>query len=399
MSKLLLLGIDLGPINSTYNITEVETEKILRWGFIPVVENNKQTYETICSCFMKSLDNLKLLSKITGYTNHKITVIIELQLKKNPKTIVMSGQALMYFTIQKQKHFDSNYEIEKIKCYHASNKLLYYEPLPGDPVIKTDYADSHYRNKRIAIQQCPIILKRKKETEWLTFFEGCKKKDDLADAYLMILAYIKFEIRKEKRNKTVSSATIPDSNPIPDHIMAAPTESAESASTALTTESAESAESATAPKARSAPPKPLSIQLSTNGQPVVKKRKKQSPTSLENLKNSKSSKRCIKPGDPIPNKPGFIMGNKKIPVKADGKVGLEILQRIKEEKESKEAKKALEAKESKESKTSSKDFKQYPDLKPGDPIPNKAGFIMGNKKVPVKANGKIGLKILEGLKN
>jgi hypothetical protein len=39
----------------------------------------------------------------------------------------------------------------------------------------------------------------------------------------------------------------------------------------------------------------------------------------------------------------------------------------------------------------------YAELKPGDPIPDQEGFIMGEKKKKVKATGAAGVKILKGL--
>lgn len=305
-----VLGMDLGQINSTFALVDSKTEKLLKWCLIPIVENNKQTNEVICTKLKKSMDKINILEKVPGYgpEQQNASVVIELQPRCNGKTVLMAGQAQMYFVIQKELNNENTDHIDKIIGYHASNKLKYYEPMEGDPPIKTDYKDPHYRNKQIAKQHCAILLKRKGELEWLDFYNKCKKKDDLADAYLMALAYIKFVIKKEK--KTGINYPIED------------TDATDAKYDKNVEKDAEPAGPAVKKKKKS-----------------KKMTKKTIPTPAESaesaeVKDPKETKVKIKsfvqysdlkPGSEIPNKPGYIMGLKKLPVKADGKIGLEVL--------------------------------------------------------------------------
>jgi hypothetical protein len=223
----LLLSIDLGQVNSSYALIDIDTERIIKWSLIHFVDNNKQTYEKVCTNMMLEFDKLELtkrpethkgpagrscpvpgpLAGTESVTDQivptvqedpvsSITIIIELQPKCNVKTTVMAGQVQMYFVMQKYKNLADHYPIKKIIGYHAGNKLKYYVPIAGDPVIKTDYKNKHYKNKQIAKQHAAIILKRKESEHWINHYASEKKKDDLADSYLMALAYIKFEIKK-----------------------------------------------------------------------------------------------------------------------------------------------------------------------------------------------------------
>ena len=104
----LLLSIDLGPVNSSYTLMDINTERIIKWSLIHFVDNNKQTYEKVCTNMMLEFDKLEL-TKIpiadsqVSPTISTITIIIELQPKCNVKTTVMAGQMQMYFVIHKHK--------------------------------------------------------------------------------------------------------------------------------------------------------------------------------------------------------------------------------------------------------------------------------------------------------
>ena len=50
--------------------------------------------------------------------------------------------------------------------------------------------DKYRRNKITAIEHCKKMLENNNELDFLTKFEGHKKKDDLADAYLMCQYFI-----------------------------------------------------------------------------------------------------------------------------------------------------------------------------------------------------------------
>lgn len=206
----LVLGFDLGVINCSYCIMNDKYE-IIDWNLIDVVENDKQTYEKICHNLMISLDKLNLINKekYPGYDS--MDIITELQHKINNKTIVMTGHFQMYYVRVKNNNVPDNYNINKVITYHAKNKLLFYVPMEGDPPIKTDYASVHYRNKKVGMQICEIMLKRNNEEKFLEFYNNQKKKDDLADSYLMTYAYMlaknNNELDKESKKTTKKKTT------------------------------------------------------------------------------------------------------------------------------------------------------------------------------------------------
>ena len=199
----MLLSIDLGMINSTATLMVINTRKIVRWTPIKILDKAKNpSFEIASKNLMNSLNELELTKKLENSENdiHDVIIVIELQPGRNAKTIFLSGQMFMYFTILKSSESDdpeySNYyyRISKIITYHAKNKLNVYRPLPGDPEIKITRKDAYAANKQQSIQHAKILLKRY-DPDWIPFFDSFKKKDDLSDSYLMGLAYIEFVIR------------------------------------------------------------------------------------------------------------------------------------------------------------------------------------------------------------
>jgi hypothetical protein len=319
---LFVLGVDLGEISSTYGLVNAADEQLIDGDYIPIVKNNKQCHEVVCTALKKSLDAMQILSttKTNKYGNenerHYIIIVIEFQPRVNNKTIILFGEFFMYFVMEKEKNFITNNYIEKIIGYHAGNKLLYYKKEEGDPEIKTDYASKHYANKKIAIQQFSIILKRQGTPELIERFNKLKKRDDLADAFLMALAYIRFEIKKEEKPSRIV-LKLKSSKPV----------------------------------------KRKTTKTTTKITPTTKKPTTKKPTTKKTTNASQSQSQS------------------QLNSEAD----------------------TLEKEDSNEKKKESKHFTQYSNLKVGDPIPNKEGYIMGRNKLPVKITGSIGKQILKEL--
>jgi len=208
-----VLTIDLGICNFSYCLMQLPSEKIIRWD-VTSIGNMKDSHEEICSKLAKKLTSLglnklsdegekveKVEGEVEGEEKEKkeirnLAVICELQPTKNIKTLVMSGQVIMYYTLEKLKNLhlgDPNYlNISKVTTYHASNKLKYYKFKEGDEPIALDHLkNGHYKNKKLSICHCKRILIQRSETVWLDFFNSNTKKDDLGDTYLSNLSYIK----------------------------------------------------------------------------------------------------------------------------------------------------------------------------------------------------------------
>jgi len=109
-------------------------------------------------------------------------VVIENQpCMKNP--IMKSIQIIIYsyFAI---RGMTDNKTTSEIVLMSASNKMKVYDGPPIELAVKSKYT----RNKKLAILHTQYILK---DVDKLAFFNTHKKKDDLADAFLQGLFYIK----------------------------------------------------------------------------------------------------------------------------------------------------------------------------------------------------------------
>lgn len=215
-----VLGIDPGSINLAYNLMNIKTKQIEKWGVIDIKDS---TYEGMAIKMSNKLDSLDLLSddslhnienkcEITkgtkktkkrkeddiytlDYQNKKgknIAIVIEFQMSKNNKTVHIVGQLFMYFTISKNKPNSMN--VIKIVTYPAKEKLKYYKPMPGDlplPERLDKIKKGHYYNKQLGIEHCRRVLVQNKEPQkTIDFFESCCKKDDLGDTCLMVCRYV-----------------------------------------------------------------------------------------------------------------------------------------------------------------------------------------------------------------
>ena len=83
-----------------------------------------------------------------------------------------------------------NKNINVIKLLNASNKLKVYKGDISNEDKKTidNIKDKYRRNKMTAILHTTLMIN---DTEKLEYFNSHKKKDDLADAYLMAKYLIK----------------------------------------------------------------------------------------------------------------------------------------------------------------------------------------------------------------
>ena len=110
-------------------------------------------------------------------------VLLELQSSLNaPKMKSISNYMASYFKIKGQREQN---RIKEIKYYKATNKLEFN-------VKNTDDNKECYRNrKKTGIENVNEYLDYKNDIENKEKFNNHKKKDDLADALLQVLSYLK----------------------------------------------------------------------------------------------------------------------------------------------------------------------------------------------------------------
>jgi hypothetical protein len=189
-----VVSFDPAPINMGHCTVDVHTLQIYQWGKFSIKDN---TNEGSCKKLVKQLDDLNPTDDIDCIVVH------EQQPRCNMKTITICGQLQMYFVLERMNE-DHIGNIEKIVGHHAKHKINYYQEMPGDEPMPWERLNGlkkgHYRTKQILIEHCRRILKQNNDLEWLKWFEKQKKKDDLADAYVQALSYIKMnKLGKFKR--------------------------------------------------------------------------------------------------------------------------------------------------------------------------------------------------------
>ena len=120
------------------------------------------------------------------------TVLIENQpTLRNPKMKAISSTIYDYYLIR--GIFDkerTNSKINLVKYMSPSNKLKLAEEGDTQKLIKLkgDQAKTYNLTKSLGIKYCRKMIE--KYDNWKSYFEGTKKKDDLADCFLQGMYYL-----------------------------------------------------------------------------------------------------------------------------------------------------------------------------------------------------------------
>lgn len=195
-----ILSIDCGIKNLAYCLYNTESKEIEEWNVVniaPYPESDKSPEHSyipeLCITFFETNKHLLECD----------TVIIEKQPPRNAKMRVTEGSIYTYFVLRGR--LDGI--IGKVETYSPKHKLK--------GVLGISGKSSYSKRKKVAIQKVTEILqlqlqkestsseleqnkldkpdkpdKSDKPNKWLRYFCEHKKRDDLADTYLMLLAYI-----------------------------------------------------------------------------------------------------------------------------------------------------------------------------------------------------------------
>lgn len=183
------LSFDIGILNMAYCLLD-KFGNIHKWGVFSI--NGGSTYEQKCRNLVRELDKMGL--EKLPHPNDSLVILVEQQPKINAKMRVLEGSLMMYFIIKKM-HNNLNH-IKKIISYSPKHKLKCYKAQPGDlPIVLKCKKNTYYYRKKLSVEHCKRILPQN-NPEWVPFFaENEKTKgDDLSDAALQGLSYIKYEI-------------------------------------------------------------------------------------------------------------------------------------------------------------------------------------------------------------
>ena len=229
---MLYLGWDIGIKNLAYCIIEVKDNKetIKELNIINLINEDKLCcdfkhnngnickgkveYKDInsknyCTKHYKEYKNDKSLKlkkikvkKVKDYSLNEIGLSLFSKLDKNPlflkcENIIIENQPVLknptmksiqmmlysYFLIK-------NKNISNILLVNASNKLKVYKGklTEEDKILMNNIKDKYKKNKNLSIIHTKYYLSENKE--FYDFFMNNKKKDDLADAYLMCKYFI-----------------------------------------------------------------------------------------------------------------------------------------------------------------------------------------------------------------
>ena len=194
----MILSFDIGIKNLGYCILykdlSINNEKNLiihKWGIINILEDNEKckdiSLDEIATRMYKRLQDEFLEENITE-------VLLENQpVLKNP---VMKSIQILIMGFFKYESIILGREIKLIKLINASNKLklgkklIQFNESEDILKIKTKYN----RNKKLAILYTNYFLEKELYSDYNkynTLFNEHKKKDDLSDAFLQGLYYIK----------------------------------------------------------------------------------------------------------------------------------------------------------------------------------------------------------------
>lgn len=133
------------------------------------------------------LNMIKILDKLPELLEVDYCVIENQPAMKNPKMKAIADTLYTWFLIRGQ--IDSN-KIKKVKYCSPSNKLKIDEDNSVKLLSNTKNDVEKYKlTKELAVKYCKQIIKNDEKN--LIFFNGQKKKDDLADSLLQGIYYIK----------------------------------------------------------------------------------------------------------------------------------------------------------------------------------------------------------------
>tara|TARA_B110000495_G_C22953374_1_gene558377 strand:- start:273 stop:1052 length:780 start_codon:yes stop_codon:yes gene_type:complete len=158
--------------NKYYCKKHSKTKEVIK-TLIKAKSASKESLDVLGRTMINKLDEILDLSEIK-------TVVIENQpVLKNPKMKSIQMILFTYFLMR-------NPEIN-VKLVPASSKLKFN--IENEEIDKINKLKNKYtRNKKLAIEYCKEFIKD--NTERTKFFVDFKKKDDLADSYLLIRKYL-----------------------------------------------------------------------------------------------------------------------------------------------------------------------------------------------------------------
>jgi len=116
------------------------------------------------------------------FLNHEVICIENQPALKNPTMKSVQMIIYSYFMIE---GVTKNKPVEQVHMINARNKLKVYK----GPEVECKFTDKYKKNKYLSVEYTKLMI-LKEEKKFIDLFNTCKKKDDLADAYLQGIYFI-----------------------------------------------------------------------------------------------------------------------------------------------------------------------------------------------------------------
>ena len=122
------------------------------------------------------------LNSKEDFLNHEIICIENQPALKNPVMKTVQMILYSYFMIEGAT---KDTPVNEVHMINARNKLKVYK----GPEIKCDIKEKYKKNKYLSVEYTKLMI-LEEDPKFIELFTTCKKKDDLADAYLQGIYFI-----------------------------------------------------------------------------------------------------------------------------------------------------------------------------------------------------------------
>ena len=132
------------------------------------------------------------------------TVLIEMQPRFAPKNMRIAHSIAAFFILRKRVDLDEPVTIEDVPA-SLKNRLVPRVDPPTKPGATRKYA-RYKSNKLSAIEACAGLVAKSGSPPLISMWDGCKKKDDLADCLLQAIAWSSVSLAQVDLRHSVEAA-------------------------------------------------------------------------------------------------------------------------------------------------------------------------------------------------
>ena len=122
------------------------------------------------------------LNSKEDFLNHEIICIENQPALKNPTMKTVQMILYSYFMIEGAT---KDKPVSEVHMINARNKLKVYK----GPEVECKFTDKYKKNKYLSVEYTKLMI-LEEDKKFIELFTTCKKKDDLADAYLQGIYFI-----------------------------------------------------------------------------------------------------------------------------------------------------------------------------------------------------------------